>query len=871
MHYFWDAIIEPILESVKPETVVEIGSEYGTNTQNLLFFLRNDTKVHVVDPLPKYDVAAWQERYGERFVFHKASSLEALPLIDRFDVVLIDGDHNWYTVYNELKLIEKRCAEIPQPFPLVMLHDVGWPYGRRDLYYDPETIPEAYRKPYEKKGMRPGLTGLAEEGGANAVFHNAVYENGPRNGVLTAIEDFLSETEQQLELIKVPGLYGLGIIVSSRLKEQSEKLVGFLANLDFSPVVARYIEQFEKIRLEILIELQDHMAELAARDATIRNLQSRLEEGAAEAERSAEDLRSRLEEGAAEAERSAEQMAGRDAAIQDLRDQLAAMQAQLDGVRREREALHSTLAALPADTQIRLKGILKREALRSALPALPAEATLIIVSEGDDELLELDGCKGWHFPQTEDGDYAGRYPADGTAAIAHLEALRAKGGDYLIFPGSALRWLEHHEMFRQHLESRYRVVVRHEDTCVVFALRQPVTSENAPWWTKFEEVIAEFQRRFDRDPAILNWNTGVELAPRFPQHAIFSAPTADDALPYLDQTIDIVAASSAEPAAAIEARRVAKAAVVTFNRGQASAEPNIMLGVDWQLDEEAVTLPTTSIIIPSYNGIEYTEPLLVTLRETLPPDFRGEIIVVDDASTDDTQDRLRALAKLDKRLRILRNRENSGFLVTCNNGAKAAEGEIIIFVNNDTLTLPGWLPPMLRTFRDHPDAGAVGGKLVYPDGTLQEAGGVVFADGSAANFGRGDWAVDAPLYNYVREVDYCSGAFLATRRSLFEEIGGLDTHFRPIYYEETDYCFKLREMGYRVYYQPESVIIHLEGATSGTDTSKGAKRYQVVNQAKFVERWKPKLKRQPPKPDQFDFETWCTLAVRGESEGVEDL
>jgi GT2 family glycosyltransferase len=219
----------------------------------------------------------------------------------------------------------------------------------------------------------------------------------------------------------------------------------------------------------------------------------------------------------------------------------------------------------------------------------------------------------------------------------------------------------------------------------------------------------------------------------------------------------------------------------------------------------------------------------------------------------------------------LRNRKNSGFIMTCNRGAKAAKGELIIFFNNDTLALPGWLPPLLRIFDDYPDAGAVGGKLVFPDGRLQEAGGVVFSDGSAANFGKWDYAVDAPLYNYVREVDYATGAFIATKRSLFVESGGFDTRFRPIYYEETDYCFRLREMGYRVYYQPESVIIHLEGATSGTDLSSGLKQHQVANRVKFVKKWERVLKRQPPKPNRFDFATWCALAVRDESEEADYL
>ena len=152
---------------------------------------------------------------------------------------------------------------------------------------------------------------------------------------------------------------------------------------------------------------------------------------------------------------------------------------------------------------------------------------------------------------------------------------------------------------------------------------------------------------------------------------------------------------------------------------------------------------------------------------------------------------------------------------------------------------------------------------MYPDGSLQEAGGVLFSDGSACNFGKHDKAANAALYNFLREVDYCSGALLATRRELFTEAGGFDTRFEPAYYEDTDYCFGLRQKGYRVYYQPESVIVHFEGASSGTDVNAGVKSYQAVNRTKFVAKWGEELKHQPSAPAQYDFATMQSLSVRG--------
>jgi GT2 family glycosyltransferase len=187
---------------------------------------------------------------------------------------------------------------------------------------------------------------------------------------------------------------------------------------------------------------------------------------------------------------------------------------------------------------------------------------------------------------------------------------------------------------------------------------------------------------------------------------------------------------------------------------------------------------------------------------------------------------------------------------------------MLVLLNNDTQPAPGWLTALMRTFDDHPDAGAVGGKLLFPDGRLQEAGSLVFRDGSAAHFGRGDRNPDHALFNYVRQVDYCSGALLATPRQLFLQLGGFDRAFVPAYYEDVDYCFKLRHHNHRVYYQPAAMVAHHEGASCGTDVMQGVKRHQAINREKFRERWKAALERQPERPTAETFETWQRLAAR---------
>jgi GT2 family glycosyltransferase len=131
------------------------------------------------------------------------------------------------------------------------------------------------------------------------------------------------------------------------------------------------------------------------------------------------------------------------------------------------------------------------------------------------------------------------------------------------------------------------------------------------------------------------------------------------------------------------------------------------------------------------------------------------------------------------------------------------------------------------------------------------------------NFGRGDSDVDAEFYSFVREVDYCSGALLATPRVLFQDLGGFAAEYRPGYYEDTDYCFRIRERGYSVYYQPETVVMHREGATAGQDTSQGMKQYQIINRFKFMNRWQAILKHQPVPPGKLDSTALQVLAIQG--------
>lgn len=257
-----------------------------------------------------------------------------------------------------------------------------------------------------------------------------------------------------------------------------------------------------------------------------------------------------------------------------------------------------------------------------------------------------------------------------------------------------------------------------------------------------------------------------------------------------------------------------------------------------ELEFKIYDAPLVSIIIPVYNQFDYTMNCLKAILQ-YSGNVKYEIIVADDCSTDQTSE----LEKVVSGITVMHNVVNLKFLRNCNNAAQNAKGKYILFLNNDTQVQPGWLEPLVEVMEQHEEAGMVGSRLVYPDGYLQEAGGILWKDGSAWNWGHMK-DPNGPEYCYMKEADYVSGASVMIRTELWKEIGGFDENFAPAYYEDTDLAFEVRQKGYKVLFQPASVVVHFEGRSNGTDILSGLKAYQVINQQKFYSKWKNILQKE---------------------------
>jgi hypothetical protein len=275
MHRFWTRFVKPIIETAAPRRMMEIGAEFGWNTRPVLDYCRQTgCRLEIIDPAPPPALHEVLAQFETEYTYHPSKSLDVIPKIAPVDLVLLDGDHNWFTVYNELQLLFRRAHETGTAPPIILFHDVAWPYARRDMYYDPLELDPSSRHPYADRGMIPGQSELDEDG-INGTFHNALHEGGHRNGVLTAIEDFQAGAGVAMTFHRLPFFNGLGIMLPEARSTPALNSVieGFFA----TPSLLETCVALEEDGMRVRADLAAHRIRLTQRTEALRRARSTIE------------------------------------------------------------------------------------------------------------------------------------------------------------------------------------------------------------------------------------------------------------------------------------------------------------------------------------------------------------------------------------------------------------------------------------------------------------------------------------------------------------------------------------------------------------------------------------------------------------------
>lgn len=269
MHRFWTQFSKPLLETVKPRRIMQIGAGSGLNTRHILDYCRHaDARADIIEPnnvgAELRDVLAI---YPDAHDFHPLKSLEAIPDLNPPDVLFLAECRNWKAVLNTLTQICAHARDKGAVEPIMLVHNCAWPYARRDMYTAVEAASPDHRHAYAYKGMLPGRSELTDDG-LNRQFANALHEGGPENGVLTAVEDFSKAWLTPLALSILPFFHGMGIVIPE--KRRTPGLDTLLKNFFSADTMLEVAKALEQQTMFILAESEQRDAALIRRTDTLR-------------------------------------------------------------------------------------------------------------------------------------------------------------------------------------------------------------------------------------------------------------------------------------------------------------------------------------------------------------------------------------------------------------------------------------------------------------------------------------------------------------------------------------------------------------------------------------------------------------------------
>jgi GT2 family glycosyltransferase/glycosyltransferase involved in cell wall biosynthesis len=791
---FWDELLWPLVEVIRPERILEIGSDKGGTTRALLDYARSTGAVlHAIDPKPDFDVDELREAYGGAFVFHAALSLEVLPTMENVDFALIDGDHNWYTVLNELRILERRALEAGESPPVIALHDMEWPYARRDLYYDPDNIPADVRRPFEYRGIHPDSEQLVDDG-INGHLANARLPAAKHSGVRGAVEDFVEESSGW-KLFDIGGEHGLGVLVAKEVLKTRASMRSLLAATAKPPFLIDRVKSVERARIDV--ELRRVKA-IREQDEANRNSDKVRAELAKEREGRAADAKDarRLARRAEEAAQETKQ--ANTAALNALRDELddakhrmARLEAQRDAGDKREVALEDELATerraartAREGTEVaeerRLRDAERSREVQTGLEARSAElekrlehkADLLAASEAAAAVLErrlgeTEVARARMVADFEDGRESlertideSRAQADtGRHAAAELREL-----------------LEERELDVERLNSK------------ILGLQAALGRARVDAEVAQAEGSA-LERRL-RELAALQESTVAEIG----KESHVQDPAERIALQSFATAYEPLSSSGVDPLALPSPRD----------------RRHLLRGPGADVSSQG---PTVDVVVCVHNALEEVRRCLWSLADRASHPFR--LIVVNDGSDAKTTAYLGEAAAVNPEITLIHNDSPPhGYTIAANLGMREADGDYVVVLNSDTIVTFGWLERIIACGESDERIGILGPLSNAASHQSLPA----LRDGGA-------WATN-PLPQFMTEngmakllerlsprhrprLPFINGFCYVVKRPVFEQIGYFDEeNFASGYCEENDFSYRASQAGFELAVVDDAYVFH---------------------------------------------------------------
>lgn len=805
MRAFWSSLLEPLLDALEPRLILEIGADKGTTTRALLErAVAHGAVLHVIDPKPAFDPEELRREHPDSLVFHAALSLDVLPELDPVDLALIDGDHNWHTVLNELRLLEARALEQGGPAPVMALHDVGWPYGRRDLYYDPDTIPAEARRPFERRGLRPDSDELVDDG-INAHLANAARPVDAHSGVRGAVEDFIAESEQEWKLFDVPGQHGLAVLATAELLERREPVRKVLRRTSRAGFLRARVEAVERDRIDT--EIRRVKATTAAKRAR-KELAERGGEGDPAA-------RAELEEAERRARRLTAQRDAAEAREGELEDELV-------GARRKARLAEEEMRAARERRAREARRVERLEAELNGL-SVDEEAKAAALRQGEKRVAALE--RELERSAAAEARLAADFEERRERLERAVEEARGQADAGRRAAAELREMLEERELEARRLESQLT-------TARAELGRARVQTEVA------EAERQALRRRF-ADLAALYESTLEELS------ALGATRPADAPPPPEAPAVPVTAsaaARSAPDALRSEAERDALEVFLNEYRPPRRGGPDpfaLPFPHDWRdvlraAGEAVGDEPTVDVVVCVHDALEDVRRCLWSLLHKGSRPFR--LILVNDGSDEETTAYLQRVAAVNPKLTLIHNDSPPhGYTIAANLGMRAARGDYVVLLNSDTVVTHGWLERIVACGESDERIGILG--PLSNAASHQSVPELRDSDGWATNPLPSFLTPDglAKLLERVSprsrpRLPFVNGFCYVVKRAVFDAIGYFDEESFPSgYCEENDFSFRAGQAGFELAVADDCYVFHAK-SRSYTPEARGpiAKRnYEV--------------------------------------------